>query len=103
MRAEDGGDGVEAMNCAGMNDGAESDSQSSRGDGFGSQPLEGAHDFNDRIARADELDVGFALWAYYCWRTKSAFAACGRLHVGDPIEETCFVCDQRARARISPS
>ena len=85
-----------------MDNSAEGYCQGGWGYGFGSKSFQGSDNFDDGIARTDQLDVGLALGAYDGGRTESAFAGCGRLHVGDPVEETGLVCYQRTGAWISP-
>ncbi|KAH0294638.1 hypothetical protein KCU62_g275, partial [Aureobasidium sp. EXF-3399] len=77
-------------------------SQGGWGYGFGSDSFECSDDFDDGVARADELNARLALRTQDGGRAESAFAGCRRLHVGDPVEETCFVCYQGTRARVSP-
>jgi hypothetical protein len=91
------------MNCTSVDDSAEGYSQGGRGDGFGSQSFECSDNFDDGIARADERDVGLALRTDNGGRAESAFAGCGRLHVGNPIEKTSLVGYQSTRARVSPN
>lgn len=85
-----------------MDDGTESYGESGRGYGFGSHSFKCSDDFDNGVARADEVDVGLALRTCDGGRAESALAGVGGLEVCYPVEETCFVCDQRTRTRVSP-